>query len=125
VRDVLPLYYVRLHLIHDHDDPANPHLDHVETAVTDRYNEPDPAVVLRPLQETAETLAERFDDVEGSTWLRSGTRRDGARFTVDTFGRYLVHDPIHHVHDVEENLARLATQGDPSIYFYDSSTEET
>jgi hypothetical protein len=125
VRDVFRLYDVRLHLMLDRDDPVYPNWDQDETAVADRYNEQDPAVVVRELQESAEALAESFDDVEGSTWQRTGTRSDGARFTVDTFGRYLVHDPIHHVHDVEENLARLATQGDPSIYFYDSSTEET
>ena len=28
-------------------------------------------------------------------------RSDGARFTVDSFARYFIHDLIHHVHDVE------------------------
>ena len=35
---------------------------------------------------------------------RSGTaqgrRSDGAAFTVETFTRYLVHDPVHHLYDV-------------------------
>jgi hypothetical protein len=116
VRDVFRLYDVRLHLMLDQDDPLYPNWDQDETAVADRYNEQDPVVVLRELQESAETLAESFDDVEGAAWQRTGTRSDGARFTVDTFGRYLVHDPLHHVHDVEENLARLATQGGPGAH---------
>ncbi len=45
-------------------------------------------------------LAASFDAVEGHQWDRTGLRGDGARFTVDTFGRYFVHDPIHHLHDV-------------------------
>ncbi len=28
-------------------------------------------------------------------------------FTVETFGRYLVHDPVHHVWDVEQGYATL------------------
>jgi hypothetical protein len=27
-------------------------------------------------------------------------RSDGARFTVASFARYMVHDPIHHLYDV-------------------------
>ena len=26
--------------------------------------------------------------------------RDGAAFTVETFARYLTHDPVHHLYDV-------------------------
>ena len=33
---------------------------------------------------------------------------DGARFTVESFGRYLLHDPIHHLQDVAEDFATLA-----------------
>jgi hypothetical protein len=29
-----------------------------------------------------------------------GFRSDGAQFTVESFGRYLLHDPIHHLWDV-------------------------
>ena len=28
-----------------------------------------------------------------------GRRSDGAAFRIDTFSRYLIHDPIHHLHD--------------------------
>ena len=28
---------------------------------------------------------------------RPGRRSDGASFTVETFGRYFMHDPIHHL----------------------------
>jgi hypothetical protein len=29
-----------------------------------------------------------------------GTRSDGARFNVETLGRYLLHDVVHHLVDV-------------------------
>jgi hypothetical protein len=38
-------------------------------------------------------------------WLRTGTRSDGARFTVESFARYLIHDPVHHLHDVTTDLS--------------------
>ena len=31
--------------------------------------------------------------VHAGQWERAGTRSDGARFTVETFARYFVHDP--------------------------------
>jgi hypothetical protein len=38
--------------------------------------------------------------VTGSQWQRTGRRSDGASFTVETFARYLIHDPVHHLYDV-------------------------
>ena len=44
--------------------------------------------------------AGRFEGVTGDQWQRTGARSDGARFTVETFARYFVHDPVHHLYDV-------------------------
>jgi len=33
-------------------------------------------------------------------WERPGRRSHGAHFTVASFARYLVHDPVHHLADV-------------------------
>jgi hypothetical protein len=52
-------------------------------------------------------LADRFDGVKGKQWGRTGTRSDGARFTVESFARYLIHDTMHHLHDVERGYSRL------------------
>jgi hypothetical protein len=35
-------------------------------------------------------------------------RSDGVRCTVESSGRYLLHDPIHHLQDVAEEVATLA-----------------
>lgn len=100
VRDVFALYDRRLQLMLDDDDPLYPNWDQDETAVEERYHEQDPAVVADELAATAEALATRFDTVEGAQWQRRGRRSDGASFTVDSFARYLLHDPVHHLWDV-------------------------
>ena len=33
-------------------------------------------------------------------WTRPGRRSDGASFTIETFAKYLIHDPVHHLWDV-------------------------
>ena len=100
VRDTLRLYHYRLGLMLTEDDPLFPNWDQDETAVSDRYGEQDPAKVARQLGTAAETLAGRFAAVSGDQWLRPGRRSDGAVFTVETFGRYFIHDPVHHLYDV-------------------------
>ena len=100
VRDVFGLYHVRLALMLTEDDPLFPNWDQDETAVASRYGEQDPAQVARQLSEAADALADRFAAVRGDQWRRPGRRSDGAVFTVETFGRYFIHDPVHHLYDV-------------------------
>jgi hypothetical protein len=100
VRDVFRLYDQRLERMVTEDDPLYPDWDQDATAVEDRYSEQRPATVAAELREAAAALAMRFDRVGGEQWQRPGRRSDGARFTVATFARYLVHDAVHHLHDV-------------------------
>ncbi len=103
VRDVLRLYDHRLSLMLTQDDPLYPNWDQDETAIADRYGEQDPGTVANELVLAADTLADRFTRVTGDQWQRPGRRGDGASFTVETFARYFVHDPIHHLYDVTGN----------------------
>jgi len=100
VRDVFRLYDYRLSLMLEQDDPLYPNWDQDATAVEDRYDEQDPAVVGPELVAAAEAIATRFDRVTGEQWQRRGRRSDDASFTVDTFARYFLHDVVHHLHDV-------------------------
>jgi hypothetical protein len=100
VRDVDTLYNERLRLMLETDDPLYQNWDQDATARHDRYADQDPADVAPALARAAEALASRFDAIRGEQWQRTGTRSDGARFTVATFARYLIHDPVHHLHDV-------------------------
>ena len=100
VRDVLKLYDYRLTLMLTEDDPLYPNWDQDETAIADRYDTQDPATVADKLAAAAEAIAARFTALSGAQWERRGRRGDGAVFTVETFGRYFVHDPLHHLYDV-------------------------
>jgi hypothetical protein len=100
VRDVFTLYEYRLGLMLNEDEPHYPNWDQDETAITERYSEQDPTRVIIELRLAAEKIAAAFVKVEGGQWDRTGVRSDGARFTVDTFARYFVHDPVHHLNDV-------------------------
>ena len=98
MRDVCRVYTERLHLMRTETDPHYPNWDQDATAVRDRYGEQDPATAGRELVAAAEVLATAFEQV--GDWSRTGTRSDGAHFTIDTFARYLLHDPVHHLWDV-------------------------
>jgi hypothetical protein len=100
VRDVYRLFDWRLRRMLDEDGPHFENWDQDVTAVQSRYDRADPATVRTELLEALDVLATRFDGVAGEQWERTGFRSDGATFTVDSFGRYLVHDPLHHLHDV-------------------------
>lgn len=105
VRDVCRLYGERLTLMLTEDDPGFPNWDQDQTAIDDRYSAQDPAQVGVELVEAAERLAAHFDRVSGRQWERTGSRSDGAHFTVDSFARYFIHDPVHHLYDVSGTRA--------------------
>lgn len=102
VRDVFRLYLERLELMLTEDGPHYPNWDQDETAVAERYDLAEPARVAAELTTAAAALADRFDSVTPDQVGRTGFRSDGASFTVDTFARYFIHDPIHHLWDVRE-----------------------
>jgi hypothetical protein len=98
VRDVFRVFAGRLQLMRTETDPLFPNWDQDATAVAERYNEQDPATVSAELVGAAASLADAFDSVDD--WERTGRRSDGAEFTIESFARYLVHDPTHHLWDV-------------------------
>lgn len=100
VRDVFVLFDERLSLMLDEDDPLFANWDQDETAVASRYAEQDPATVAADTAAYGHALAARFEALDEAAWRRTGRRSDGASFTVESFARYLLHDPVHHLHDV-------------------------
>ncbi|NNF65018.1 MAG: DinB family protein [Acidimicrobiia bacterium] len=99
VRDVFELYDHRLQLMLEEDAPHYENWNQDETAVEKNYRAADPAVVSEELSDWAARLAARFESVSGAQWQRTGYRSDGAAFTIDSFARYFIHDPIHHLCD--------------------------
>jgi hypothetical protein len=100
VRDVLRIFAGRNQLLRTEDNPTFANWDQDATALAERYWEQDPAVVAAELAAAAELNAAAWTDVDESEWTRPGLRSNGSVFTLDTLGRYLLHDLVHHLHDV-------------------------
>ncbi len=105
VRDTIGVYHERLRLMLTQDGPHYPNWDQDATAVEEDYAAQDPGRVSAELAAAAAQLADAFETVEGGQWQRTGFRSDGAAFTIDTFARYFIHDPVHHLHDVGPEFA--------------------
>ena len=103
VRDASRIYARRLERMLTEDGPHYANWDQDETAITDRYGEQSADRVADELVLTADQLATRFEAVHGDQWQRTGFRSDGAAFTVESFARYFIHDPIHHIWDVTQS----------------------
>ena len=100
VRDVFRIFDRRLTLMLEQDDPLFENWDQDRTAIEDAYGTQDPAVVAEELAEAGEVIAAHFESLPDDAWSRTGRRSDGAVFTVESFARYFVHDPFHHLIDV-------------------------
>jgi hypothetical protein len=100
LRDVYRVFDQRLSMMLETDDPTVPNWDPDATAVDARYQDADPRVVTAELAEGAESIADHFAGLTPAQWERTGSRSDGTRFTVDSFARYLIHDAVHHLHDI-------------------------
>ena len=100
VRDVFALACERLRLMLAEDSPRFANWDQDATAIDDDYAGQDPALVAAQLAEEADAFATLVGSVPDDAWQRGGLRGDGAVFTVESFTRYLLHDPIHHLTDV-------------------------
>lgn len=103
-RDVFRIFDTRVGLMISEDGPHFANWDQDATAVEDRYDLQDPAVVADELFTAANALADRFDAVRVDEWDRAGFRSDGSAFTVDSLARYLMHDPFHHLWDVDAEV---------------------
>jgi len=107
VRDVFELYDYRLGLMLAEHGPHYPNWNQDEAAIEKDYAGSDPAQVGVELLAAGERLAGHFEQIADEDWQRPGYRSDGAVFTVETFARYFIHDPQHHLHDVRSGLAAM------------------
>ena len=112
VRDVFLLGVHRVRRMLEEDDPRFDNWNQDETAVAERYDLQDPLEVGSEILAAADALATVYDTVRSEQWSRPGLRSDGAPFTVESFGRYFVHDPMHHLVDVRRGFAVLRGRPD-------------
>ena len=99
VRGVHRVLFGRVRLMLTDDDPGFPDWDQDASAVEGRYGEQDPATVSVELVEATADAAAAYASV-GEQRQRTGRRSNGAELTVETLGRYHLHDVVHHLHDV-------------------------
>lgn len=100
VRDVHLVFAERLRLMLAQDEPRFANWDQDATALEKRYDRSDPAVVAAELLEAAVDVAAIYESVPPDAWGRRGLRSNGSEFTVETLGRYHLHDVVHHRWDV-------------------------
>ncbi len=100
VRDVCRIFATRASLMLTEDDPQFANWDQDATALEERYWTQDPTLVADELDRAAATVAAVFSSVPDQAWTRPGRRSNGSRFTVETLGKYFLHDVEHHAHDV-------------------------
>jgi len=120
VRDVHRLFAERVRLMLDEDDPEFDNWDQDATAAEEEYGLQDPAEVGTELVERAADAAGVYASVTDDCWQRTGRRKageDGAgpenasEFTVESIGRYHLHDVVHHLWDVTITPAPAVQDG--------------
>jgi len=100
VRDVLRVFQERLALLRTQVDPRFENWDQDATAIAERYWDADPVIVASEILDAAEQHAASWTKVRPDDWTRPGRRSNGSVFTVETLGRYELHDLVHHLWDV-------------------------
>ena len=100
IRDVFRLFDHRLRLILTQDDPVFEDWDQDVAAIEGHYADQDPTALRGELTSAGERIAASFDAVGAKQWQRTGRRSDGAVFTAAGLGMYLLHEVVHHLHDI-------------------------
>lgn len=107
VRDVYDLAAERLTLMLKKKDPTFADWDQNATAIDEDYRSQDVNKIGYDLAVNAGRFADLLDKVRGDSWERTGRRSDGSHFTVASFALYLLHDPVHHLADVEKGFEAI------------------
>lgn len=115
VRDVHRVFGERLQQMLTDDEPRFANWDQDEAAREGDYAGQDPAVVAEQLMDAADEIATIYEKVPPDAWGRRGTRSNGDVFSIESLGRYHLHDVVHHLWDVR-SAAKQAT-----VAAYDAS----
>ncbi len=108
VRDVHRVFAARVRLMLESEGPDLEDWDQDAVAVEEVYGEQDPAEVGTALVERAAEAAAVYDAITGDQWQRTGRRSDGWELSVESIGRYHLHDVVHHLWDVTITPGRPA-----------------
>lgn len=125
VHDVHQLFHDRVSSMLVEDTPHFPNWDQDETAVRSRYSSQLPSIVGPTLVAAAYAVSDLYASVPPLSWHRRGVRSDGSEFTVESLGRYHLHDVVHHVHDVRDAAVAATVRAyDASAADYRLATQD-
>jgi SAM-dependent methyltransferase len=102
VHEVHQVFHDRVSLMLAEDTPRFPNWDQDLAAVTGRYADQLPSIVGPTLVAAAYAVGDLYASVPPLSWTRRGIRSNGDEFTIETLGRYQLHDVVHHLHDVRQ-----------------------
>lgn len=111
VRDVHRVFAGRVRLMLDAPEGEVARFanwDQDAAAVEGSYGQQDPDRVGEELLDAAAEVAALYDAVPPQAWSRRAVRSNGSEFSVESLGRYHLHDLVHHLWDVD------ADAGNPS-----------
>jgi len=100
VRDVHRVFAARVRLMLAEDEPTFANWDQDAAAIEGDYAAADPVEVELALIEGAGDCAGLYASVSPEQAPRRGLRSNGSVFTVESIGRYHLHDVVHHLWDV-------------------------
>jgi hypothetical protein len=100
VRDMYGVFADRVGLMLLADDPEFENWDQDVAAVEGGYERLSAAEVATGLTAAIDRMATGLDAVPAHAWHRTGRRSNGSAFTVATLTQYMLHDDVHHLHDV-------------------------
>lgn len=100
VRDVHRIFAERVRSMLRDEAPTFANWDQDAAAIEGDYARQDPVDVEVALIEAAGECAGIYAGVRIGQLQRTGLRSNGSAFTVETIGRYHLHDVVHHLGDV-------------------------
>jgi hypothetical protein len=100
VRDVHLVFAERVRSMLADEEPTFANWDQDATALEKQYDLAGPDAVARELLDAAAAVADLYETVPPDAWGRRGLRSNGSVFTVESIGRYHLHDVVHHTWDV-------------------------
>jgi SAM-dependent methyltransferase len=100
VHDVHQVFHDRVTSMLAEDTPHFANWDQDVAAVEHDYAVQLPSIVGPALVASAYAVGDLYASVPPLAWQRRGVRSDGSEFTIETLGRYHLHDVVHHLHDV-------------------------
>ena len=125
VHDVHQVFHDRVSSMLVEDTPHFPNWDQDESAVEGRYAGQLPSIVGPTLVAAAYAVGDLYASVPPLSWHRRGVRSDGSEFTVESLGRYHLHDVVHHLHDVRDSASAATVRAyDASAADYRDATAE-